>query len=470
MQCFKIYSRDIQKRIDPYFYSPQHDIKLGCYHILTLSDICNVITDGDHGNPQYSEDGSGIPYLRVVDVKNNLINYESMQYITEEYSNSLYKSCFAHENNLLISIVGTLGESVLYKGSTPLAISRGFAILEFNEKVIPEYVLAYTKTSIFNKQIQKNKVGSVQDGIYLQSLKEIKIPIPSLDEQQKIAQLALNAYENKLKREEDVEGIMSSLENEIFEYLDIKNYSSSDKKAFSIKCKDVQNKRLDVYGYQLTPRTVINAIKQSRYGKTITPLNSLILENFAGDWGEDIEKDLNDNYSICNVIRNKNFNNVYNIDYEDIAQRKILNTKKEKILLKKGDILIEKSGGSPQQPVGRVAYIDKDIDNYVFSNFLQCIRINSELCDPEYLFIYLRTIYKLNYMKYIQSQTTGIINLLMDDFLNIPIIILKDKDAQREIVDKYNEMHNKAKQLQEEAKDEFKKTKVEVEKMILGEE
>ena len=59
---------------------------------------------------------------------------------------------------------------------------------------------------------------------------------------------------------------------------------------------------------------------------------------------------------------------------------------------------------------------------------------------------------------------------LMDDFLNIPIIILKDKDAQREIVDKYNEMHNKAKQLQEEAKDEFKKTKVEVEKMILGEE
>ena len=153
MQCFKIYSRDIQKRIDPYFYSPQHNIELGSYQILTFSDICNVITDGDHGNPQYSEDGNGFPYLRVVDVKNNLINYESMQYITEEYSKSLYKSCFVHENNLLISIVGTLGESVLYKGSTPLAISRGFAILEFNEKVIPEYVLAYTKTSIFNKQV-----------------------------------------------------------------------------------------------------------------------------------------------------------------------------------------------------------------------------------------------------------------------------------------------------------------------------
>ena len=183
MQCFKTYKSNIQKRIDPYFYSPEHNINLGSYNILTFADICNVITDGDHGNPQYAENCDGIPYLRVVDVKNNLINYKSMQYITKEYSERLYKSCFAHENNLLISIVGTLGESVLYKDSTPLAISRGFAILEFNEKVIPEYVLAYTKTSIFNKQIQKNKVGSVQDGIYLQSLKEIKIPIPSLDEQ-----------------------------------------------------------------------------------------------------------------------------------------------------------------------------------------------------------------------------------------------------------------------------------------------
>ena len=57
----------------------------------------------------------------------------------------------------------------------------------------------------------------------------------------------------------------------------------------------------------------------------------------------------------------------------------------------------------------------------------------------------------------------------MDDFLNIPIILLKDKDAQREIVDIYNEMQNKAKQLQEEAKFEFQNAKLEVEKMILGE-
>lgn len=470
MQCFKIHSKDIQKRIDPYFYSPEHNIELGKHHVLTFSDICNVITDGDHGNPQYSEDGNGIPYLRVVDVKNNLINYESIQYVTNEYSKQLYKSCFAHENNLLISIVGTLGESVLYKGSVPLAISRGFAILEFNEKVIPEYVLAFTKTSIFNKQIQKNKVGSVQDGIYLQSLKEIKIPIPSLNEQQMIAELALDAYKYKLKKELDAKKILDSINNLILEYLDIKNIKEHSKKTFSVNYKDVEKKRLDVYGYQPVSSSIINAIKQSKYKETIVPLNKIIIENFSGDWGDDIESNINENYSIYNVIRNKNFNNVYNIDYEDIAKRKISGSKKEKITLKKGDILIEKSGGSSQQPVGRVAYIDRDIENYTFSNFLQCIRINTELCDPEYLFIYLRTIYKLNYMKYIQSQTTGIINLLMEDFLNIPIILLKDKKAQIEIIDKYNELQVKAKQLQEEAKHEFAETKAKIEKMILGED
>lgn len=459
MQCFKIYSNDIQKRIDPYFYSPQHDIELGCYHILTLSDICNVITDGDHGNPQYSEDGSGIPYLRVVDVKNNLINYESMQYITEEYSNSLYKSCFAHENNLLISIVGTLGESVLYKGSTPLAISRGFAILEFNEKVIPEYVLAYTKTSIFNKQIQKNKVGSVQDGIYLQSLKEIKIPIPSLDEQQKIAQLALNAYENKLKREEDVEGIMSSLENEIFEYLDIKNINTKSKKVFSIRSNKLRNCRIDPLFYS---QDILSSIESSKYKSyKLGEIVDYLKTGFAAGKSEQSDSkvgiiqirptNINDDRLLC-------FDKNIYINPDNVNL-------KEQNLLQKGEVLFNNTNS--QELVGKTAFFNIE-GEFFCSNHITRIGVKREVVNPIFLTYILNLLQKNNvfYNTCTNWNNQSGVNIELLKTYNIP---LPDIKLQNQIAEVIKEAFSNKLNKELNIINEFNKIKAEVEKMILGE-
>lgn len=460
MQCFKICSKDIQKRIDPYFYSPQHDIELGCYHILTLSDICNVITDGDHGNPQYSEDGSGIPYLRVVDVKNNLINYESMQYITEEYSNSLYKSCFAHENNLLISIVGTLGESVLYKGSTPLAISRGFAILEFNEKVIPEYVLAYTKTSIFNKQIQKNKVGSVQDGIYLQSLKEIKIPIPSLDEQQKIAQLALNAYENKLKREEDVEEIMSSLENEIFEYLDIKNINTKSKKVFSIRSNKLRNCRIDPLFYS---QDILSSIESSKYKSyKLGEIVDYLKTGFAAGKSEQSDSkvgiiqirptNINDDRLLC-------FDKNIYINPDNVNL-------KEQNLLQKGEVLFNNTNS--QELVGKTAFFNIE-GEFFCSNHITRIGVKREVVNPIFLTYILNLLQKNNvfYNTCTNWNNQSGVNIELLKTYNIP---LPDIKLQNQIAEVIKEAFSNKLNKELNIINEFNKIKAEVEKMILGEE
>lgn len=478
MKCFKLNIKKINNRFDPLFYSSDifSVLSSSTYKTYRICDVVSYLKTGfAAGKSEQTEQDAGIIQIRPTNInEDRLLCFDKNVYINpnevkNKQENLLKKREVLFNNTNSQDLVG---KSVFFDKDGEFFCSNHITRIGVNEKIIHPFFLTTILNIYQDKKVFFNTCTNWnnQSGVNIDLLKTYRIPVPDLDTQAAIVKIIQEAYKNKSNKEIEAETIINSIENTILGQLDLKNYYVNNKKTFCVNCKEVKNKRLDAYGYQLAPRAILNAIKQSKYKDTIVPLASLILENFTGDWGEDIEKDLNDDYSVCNVIRNKNFNNVYNIDYEDIAQRKILNTKKEKILLKKGDILIEKSGGSPKQPVGRVAYIDKDIDNYVFSNFLQCIRINSELCDPEYLFIYLRTIYKLNYMKYIQSQTTGIINLLMDDFLNIPIIILKDKDAQREIVDKYNEMHNKAKQLQEEAKDEFKKTKVEVEKMILGEE
>jgi hypothetical protein len=103
-------------------------------------------------------------------------------------------------------------------------------------------------------------------------------------------------------------------------------------------------------------------------------LKEAITNSYAGEWGEDpIDFEPNPDYELCYVVRNTNFHNDFNLDFSDVAQRYIKKSKAEKIALKKGDILIEKSGGSPIQPVGRVALVDDlPFDKpVVFSNFLQ---------------------------------------------------------------------------------------------------
>ena len=57
-------------------------------------------------------------------------------------------------------------------------------------------------------------------------------------------------------------------------------------------------------------------------------------------------------------------------DYSDIAYLDVEAKKFEKRRLQYGDVILEKSGGGPKQPVGRVALFDKEEGNFSFSNFI----------------------------------------------------------------------------------------------------
>jgi len=239
-----------------------------------------------------------------------------------------------------------------------------------------------------------------------------------------------------------------------------------DEMLFIVDSGEVESKRLDPKGYSEKPRAILKAIKKSEYNQK--ELSEIIIESISGEWGKDpLFTEQTEEYILCNVLRNTNFNNKFNLDFKKVAQRLIPKNKFEKIVLKKGDILIEKSGGSPIQPVGRVALIEEIDKNHTFSNFLQCFRIDKEICLPRYLFAYLKAIYGLNYMEYLQNQTTGIKNLIMQEYLSIPVS-LPPLEIQNKIAEEVKTRMNKAEQLRKEAKEELEKAKLEVETIILG--
>jgi len=134
------------------------------------------------------------------------------------------------------------------------------------------------------------------------------------------------------------------------------------------------------------------------------------------------------------VIRNTNFTkdgklNDTNIAYLDVEQS-LFNKRK----LQYGDIILEKSGGGPKQPVGRVIIFDKKEGNFSFSNFTSVIRIsNPKTVDFTYLHRFLFHCYISGITETMQSHSTGIRNLKFDDYkeINIPLPPLPE---QRRIV------------------------------------
>lgn len=132
------------------------------------------------------------------------------------------------------------------------------------------------------------------------------------------------------------------------------------------------------------------------------------------------------------VIRNTNFTKDGSLDDSDIAYLDVETKKFEKRCLQFGDIILEKSGGGPKQPVGRVALFDKAEGNFSFSNFTAALRIR-DFYDLDFRFLhkFLYWTYVSGVTEGMQSHSTGIRNLDGDAYKAIKIAFPPLPEQQR---------------------------------------
>lgn len=139
-------------------------------------------------------------------------------------------------------------------------------------------------------------------------------------------------------------------------------------------------------------------------------LGELISDSQAGEWGAEAKGDEDD----IPVLRSTNFTASGVVDYSKLALRNIEKKKRVKKSLKIGDIVLEKSGGSPAQPVGRVVYFDLEAP-YLYSNFTQKMTPSQEN-DSKFVFYKFFSEYEKGTVKKFQQQTTGIINFQLNEY------------------------------------------------------
>ena len=137
-------------------------------------------------------------------------------------------------------------------------------------------------------------------------------------------------------------------------------------------------------------------------------------------------------FKTVGVIRNTNFTKDCQLDDSDIVYLEVEQSQFQKRKLQYGDIILEKSGGGPKQPVGRVVIFDKTEGDFSFSNFTSVIRIkNKKEVDFNFLHRYLFLEYISGATEKMQSHSTGIRNLKFDEYKEIEIPLPSLPEQQR---------------------------------------
>lgn len=174
----------------------------------------------------------------------------------------------------------------------------------------------------------------------------------------------------------------------------------------------------------------IEWIGESHKGWVKKPIKRLLESRKSGAWGKEPNIDEGTD-KICIRVADFDFEKQI-VNRDNLTIRNYDENTIKKLELKKGDILIEKSGGGEVTPVGRSVIFSLD-SSCLYANFIDCLRCDKEN-EPKYIVLLLKALYHYGLIPSFIKQTTGIQNL---DFPNLSQsnIFVPKKTVQQQIAD-----------------------------------
>jgi restriction endonuclease S subunit len=161
------------------------------------------------------------------------------------------------------------------------------------------------------------------------------------------------------------------------------------------------------------------------------PLKEVIDFYIGGLWGENpglSEVDVK-------VLRITELGAYGSSDLSTAATRSLTRKQVASRRLEQGDLVLEKSGGGPKTPVGRVALIGETQEDYICSNFMLLMRPRHNLVASRYLHYFLTYLHVTGQTIPLQSASTNIRNISTPDYLQIKVP-LPELAVQEKIVEK----------------------------------
>lgn len=180
-----------------------------------LSDICEV-RDGTHDSPKPAF--SGYPLVTSKHIINNNIDLSSTYLINENDYNNVNKRSKVDKYDLLIGMIGTVGEVALVKEEPKFAI-KNVGLIKTRNEILGRFIFYYLTSPVGKNGIKSFLSGSTQQFISLGKLRDLPITLPDKLIMEKITSVLMkydNLIENNKKRIKILEEIALRLYTEWF--------------------------------------------------------------------------------------------------------------------------------------------------------------------------------------------------------------------------------------------------------------
>jgi len=346
---------------------------------VPLAKISEVVTKGTTPTTLGRKFvNSGIPFLRAQNINElNVIFSSDILFIDDETNNLLARSQIL-SNDILLSIAGTIGRSAVVPNNAPrLNCNQAVAIIRPKIKAIYPYFLKYwLDTKDAQNQIYGAKVTATISNLSLSQIKQLKIPIPPIEEQKRIATILDKADAIRRKREKAVEFADDFLKTV---FLDMFGDPATNPKQWPIG-------------------TIRDLVSEVKYGTSKKADES------------------NGEYPILrmNNITYEGYLNLKNLKYVDLDEKE-----KSKYLALKGDLLFNRTNS--KELVGKTAVYNQDTPMAI-AGYLIRVRSNNK-SNPYYLSAYLNSKHGKVTLLNMCKSIVGMANINAQEFQNIKILI-----------------------------------------------
>lgn len=293
------------------------------YELLT--DVAKVIMGQSPPSSTYNTVGQGLPFYQ------GKTDFGDMYPTPRVYCTE--PSRIAEAGDILISVRAPVGPTNISREKS--AIGRGLSVIRVGENLDRDFLLYFLR--FYEPELAKAGTGSTFAAIAREDLETIKIPLPPLTEQKRIASLLARADRLRHLRRtahELGESLLQSVFLEMFGHVRV-----NDKKWELAKFEDICESRL---GKMLDDKKQTGKHKRQ------------YLRNFNVQW--------------------------FRFDLSDVAEMDFDEKDRKEFRLQDGDILMCEGG-----EVGRCAIWKNQIEECYFQKALHRVRPNPELVKSEYL-------------------------------------------------------------------------------------
>ena len=147
-----------------------------------LSEVSDV-RDGTHDSPSYLSQGH--PFVTSKNVKDGYINYEDIQYISDEDFEAINKRSKVDVNDILMGMIGTIGNLALIRTEPDFAI-KNVALIKDTKQISYLYLYHYLQSPSTEKQLLLGLDGGTQKFVSLKNIRDLNVIMPAEAEQVKV--------------------------------------------------------------------------------------------------------------------------------------------------------------------------------------------------------------------------------------------------------------------------------------------